>query len=189
MLFKDVSEVHNLSVRLGDPTLFDRVVKGAIDDASRRHQASSSSSPTKGYGDDDEALRVINARDFPTTVRPRSCVVSGIVPERHITTLYGSGGSTKSILVMSLLLAAARGDQEWLGLPMDGKQYRSLFIDFELDLESQAARAWQLTRGSGYTDLPNGFNYISAGGKDPKEVFEYLFDYCKKNAIQLLAID
>src|SRR4051794_13996237 len=98
MLFKDVSEVHNLGVKLNDPTLFDRVVKGAINDALHRHKAPPSSSDTKGGSDDGGALRVINAKDFPKDIRPRECVVSGIVPERHITTLYGSGGSTKSIL-------------------------------------------------------------------------------------------
>src|SRR5215207_3964713 len=189
MLFKDVSEVHNLSVKLEEPTLFDRVVKGAIKDALERHRASSSSSTTKGGSDDDEALRVINSKDFPTTVRPRECVISGIVPEKHVTSLYGSGGSTKSILAMSLLLAVSRGDREWLGLPMSGKKYRSLFVDFELDLESQAARTWQLAKGSGDTHLPANFNYISAGGRDPKEVFEFLFNYCKEHSIKLLAVD
>ena len=85
MLFKDVSEVHNLSVELGKPKLFDRVVKGAINEALKRHRASSSSSsPKGGSGGDEAGLRVINSKDFPRTVQPRACVVDGLVPERHI---------------------------------------------------------------------------------------------------------
>ena len=140
MLFKDVSEVHNLAVKLDDPTLFDRIVKGAINDALERHTVPPSLSTPIGDGDGGGALRVINAKDFPKDIKPRECVVSGIVPEKHITTLYGSGGSTKSILGMSLAMAAARGDVVWLDLPMSGKSHRSLFVDFELDLEAQAAR-------------------------------------------------
>src|SRR5215212_8373487 len=178
MLFKDVSEVHNLAVKLDDPSLFDRIVKGAINDALKRHQAPPPSPSPIGVDGDGGALRVVNAKDFPRDIKPRECVVSGIVPEKHITTLYGSGGSTKSILGMSLAMAAARGDAVWLDLLMSGKIYRSLFVDFELDLEAQAARAWQLAKGAGYDELPANFNYVAAGGKDPKEVFEFLFDYC-----------
>jgi AAA domain-containing protein len=140
MLFKDVSEVHNLAVKLNDPTLFDKVVKGAINGALKRHKAPPPSLPPIGVDGDGGALRIINAKDFPKDIKPRECVVSGIVPEKHITTLYGSGGSTKSILGMSLAMAAARGDVVWLELLMSGKSYRALFVDFELDLEAQAAR-------------------------------------------------
>ena len=83
-----------------------------------------------------------------------------------------------------MAMAAARGDVVWLDLFMSGKSYRSLFVDFELDLEAQAARAWQLSKGAGHDELPANFNYIAAGGKDPKEVFEFLFDYCKNYAVK-----
>src|SRR5215217_8322553 len=189
MLFKDVSEVHNLAVKLNEPTLFDKVVKGAINDALKRHKAPPSPSIPIGDGDGGGALRVINAKEFPQDIKPRECIVSGIVPEKHITTLYGSGGSTKSILGMSLAMAAARGDAVWLELLMSGKSYRSVFVDFELDLEAQAARAWQLAKGAGHAELPANFNYIAAGGKNPKEVFEFLFEYCKNYAIKLLIVD
>ncbi len=191
MLFKDVSEVHNLSVELGKPELFDRVVKGAINEALKRHRASSPSSfPKGGSGGDEAGLRVINSKDFPRTVQPRACVVDGLVPERHITTVYGAGGSTKSILGMSLAMAAARGDASWLGLNMSGKSYRSIYVDFELDLEEQSKRTLELSRGSGHAEnLPANFNYISGGGKDPAEVFNYLFDYCKEYKVELLIVD
>src|SRR5215212_11626726 len=88
-------------------------------------QAPPSSSPSKGGSGDGGALRVVNAKDFPTEITPRECVVSGIIPEKHITTIYGSGGSTKSILGMSLSIGAARGDATWLDLVTSGKTYTS----------------------------------------------------------------
>src|SRR5918995_1560249 len=147
-----------------------------------------SSSPKRG-SEVDVPLRVIPARQFPKVIKQRECVVAGIVPERHVTTFYGTGGSTKSILVLSLLLAAARGDKEWLGLSTSGRKYNCLFVDFELDLESQAERALKLIYGSGHKELPDGFNYVDAGGKNPPAVFEFLYGYCKDNSVDLMVID
>jgi len=150
---------------------------------------SSSSSPYIGDGDSDDALQVVNARQFPTQIKPRVCVVGGLVPERHVTTLYGAGGTTKSILALSLLLAAARGDSVWLGLAMRGKRYKCLYVDFELDLEAQAERALKLIKGSGYAQLPDNFNYLAAGGNRPEDVLEFVYRYTQETSVNLLAID
>ena len=186
MTFKDVGELHSAAVKSGQPEMFMSVLNAA---AWAAKQAPPPSSPSKGGSGDGGALRVVNAKDFPTEIKPRECVVAGIIPEKHITTIYGSGGSTKSILGMSLSIGAARGDATWLDLFMSGKTYTSIFVDFELDLEAQASRAHQLAKGAGYNDLPKNFNYLAAGGQNPKEVFDYLFNYCKNHAVNLLVID
>ena len=186
MTFKDVGELHSAAVKSGQPEMFMSVLNAA---AWAAKQAPPPSSPSKGGSCDGGALRVVNAKDFPTEIKPRECVVAGIIPEKHITTIYGSGGSTKSILGMSLSIGAARGDATWLDLFMSGKTYTSIFVDFELDLEAQASRAHQLAKGAGYNDLPKNFNYLAAGGQNPKEVFDYLYNYCKNRAVNLLVID
>lgn len=150
--------------------------------------SSLSSPPYIGDDSDDTALKVINAKDFPEETDPTPCVVDKIVPEHHITSFYGAAGTTKSILILSLLLAAARGDRTWLGLPMGG-EYKCLFIDFELDLEAQARRTRQLVYGVGESELPENFNYLAAAGKDPREVFTHAYGFCKDHKIRLIAID
>jgi DNA polymerase-1 len=141
-----------------------------------------------GGDSDDVGLRMVNSKDFPKGVSPRPCVVDMLVPEKAVTSIYGTSGVVKSTLVLDLLLCASRGDATWLGRRLGGT-YKSVFVDFELDLEEQAKRSRQLCWGRGYEELPENMNYIGGRGRTPASVFNLAYDRCKEEEITLVAID
>ena len=65
MTFKDVSELHSAALKSGQPEMFISVLNAATFAAK---QAPPSSSPSKGGSGDGGALRVVNAKDFPTEI-------------------------------------------------------------------------------------------------------------------------
>ena len=70
---------------------------------------------------------------------PRKYVVEGVVPKGHTTTIFGDGGSAKSVLVLSAATAIAGGAERWTGRRVQNS-------DFELDAGEQHRRAYQVAR-------------------------------------------
>src|SRR5918998_4072579 len=46
---------------------------------------------------------------------PREHTVEGLVPKGHMTSLFGDGGSAKSVLALSAGTAISGGAERWLG--------------------------------------------------------------------------
>lgn len=153
------------------------------------------SSPSPSYrgndGDDTDVtppLEVKRFRDLPKFSGPRPFVVAGLIPERFPTTIYGDGGSAKSLLALSLIQAVARGASGWFGHAID-RARACLYVDFELDEEEQSRRALQLARGEGYEDSPDNVYYLCAAGHPTGEVLRSALAACQERGIEVVALD
>jgi AAA domain len=71
---------------------------------------------------------------------PREYLVESLVPKDHSTTMFGDGGSAKSILALSAGTAIAGGADTWMGRNVQNCPV--LLGDFELDADEQRRRAY-----------------------------------------------
>ena len=149
------------------------------------------SSPSLAHRDDDAkdfALVVKRFRDLPKFTGPRPYVVADRLPARFPATIYGDGGSAKSVLALSMLQALARGAENWLGHKIE-RRMTSLYVDFELDEEEQSRRALQLARGEGYEDSPDDLYYLCAAGRSTREVLHAALGACEDYEVEVVALD
>lgn len=154
--------------------------------------SSSSSSAYRGNDDDDDEggrgrLEVKRFSGLPKPDGPRQFRVGGLVPERFVTTIYGEGGSSKSVLALSIALGCARGDKSWLGFELEPGA--ALYVDWELDEEEQGRRARQLARADGDGEPPENLYYLSAVGHRTGEVVSASLAACEAHGIGLVVLD
>ncbi len=118
---------------------------------------------------------------------PREFVVEDLVPRHHATTLYGWGGTAKSLLAMLLALKVAGGSGEFFGrtISVHGP---TLYIDFELDADEQQRRVIQLAEGM-KMDVPEDFKYVSALGFKTHDAVEFALSVCKENKVVMAVLD
>ena len=119
--------------------------------------------------------------------KARRYVVQGLIPEGHSAVIYGEGGSAKSFLALSAGMSVARGDSEWLDNRV--RQVPVLYVDFELDVEEQVRRAYQLARGLGLEKPPDDLFYLPALGCSSSEVFDAAFEACREYGAKLMVVD
>lgn len=164
-------------------------IDAAIDGLTEMYCASSLASPYREDADDDAttSLAVKSFRKLPKPDKPREFCVEGIIPERFVTTLYGDGGTGKSIIALSIALACARGDESWLGLRL--KPCPALYVDWELDEEEQGRRVRQLASALGDDEPPEKLYYLCAAGHTTRVVLSTTLAACKKQGIGLVIID
>ena len=164
-------------------------IEAATKGLTETYRASSSSPSYRGDGGDEgkATLAVKSFRSIPKQHKPREFRVEGLVPERFVTTLYGDGGTAKSLIALSIGMACARGDEAWLGLRL--KPCPVLYVDWELDEEEQGRRARQLARALGDDELPNDLYYLSGLGHPSQAVLPIALDACKKHDVGLVVID
>lgn len=92
---------------------------------------------------------------------PRRNVLEGLVPDGAVTILYGDGGLGKSYLALCIATCVC------LGRPIFGRQVEKrsvLFIDTEMDGEEFRRRAYQVARGIGLSEPPEGLYYWHLAG-------------------------
>jgi DNA-binding transcriptional ArsR family regulator len=122
----------------------------------------------------------------PSDERP--VIVEGVFPQRYPSILFGDGGTAKSMLAASLLLDVSRGAEQWLGHEI--KQHGPVvYLDFELDLEEQARRVYQLAEGVGLDAPPKGFYYLSGEDDPPGAVLEDTLALAKAAEAKLVLLD
>lgn len=118
---------------------------------------------------------------------PREWLVEGLFPMKYPTTVYGSGGVSKSFLMLSLAMAIAGDEKQWMGFPItNGPVY---YLDFELEVEEQARRAYEVAVGMGFDKPPEDLLYQSAAGMKMVEAFRTALHWCQKYAVKLLVVD
>lgn len=127
---------------------------------------SSSSLPHKDSDDDGDgatpvrSLRLTSLASIPRPPNERPMIVEGMFPQRFPAILYGDGGTAKSLLAASLLMDVSRGAESWMGHQI--RQHGPvIYLDFELDLEEQSRRVYQLAEGAGLDKPPEAFYYLS----------------------------
>jgi hypothetical protein len=118
---------------------------------------------------------------------PRQWLVEGLIPMKYPTTLYGSGGVSKSFLALSLSTAVAAEEEQWLGF--DIRSGPVLYLDFELEVEEQTRRAYEVAAGVGMEGPPEDLLYYSASGKRMVESFEVALKTCQEREVKLLVVD
>ncbi len=118
---------------------------------------------------------------------PREFVVEDLVPRHHATTLYGWGGTAKSLLAMLLALDIAGGREEFFGrkISVHGP---TIYIDFELDADEQHRRATQLACGLSMA-VPEDFKYVCALGFKTHDAVEFALSMCEEHKTVLVVLD
>ena len=118
---------------------------------------------------------------------PREYAIEDIVPKVHTTTIFGDGGSAKSILALSAGTAVAGGADRWMGYKVENCPV--LYGDFELDVDEQRRRAYQVARGVHLKKPPHDLLYVSGLGRPAGEVLMGCLDVCVTEGIGLFIID
>jgi hypothetical protein len=119
--------------------------------------------------------------------KPREFVVSDLIPRHHPTTLYGWGGTAKSLLAALLSLSVASGREKFFGhhINVHGPV---LYLDFELDADEQHRRALQLACGM-KMKIPETFKYASALGFRTHDAVHSALTHCEEHAIVVVVLD
>lgn len=118
---------------------------------------------------------------------PRQWVVDRLIPARYPTTLYGTGGVSKSYIALTLATAVAAGHSHWMGFSI--KNGPVLYLDFELEVQEQTRRAYQVAEGMGLGKPPKDLLYLSAGEMRMVSAFKTALHWCKKYGVVLIVID
>ena len=163
--------------------------------AEQLHNLPSSSSRTivDSDGDDGGSVSVglLQLTSFANVPRPpdeRPVVVEGMIPRRFPSILFGDGGTAKSLIAGSLLLDVARGADSWMGHRI--RQHGpAIYLDFELDLEEQARRIYQLAEGAGLEKPPEDFYYLAGADYPPGKVLERTLHLAKERRAVIVLLD
>jgi len=118
---------------------------------------------------------------------PREYLVEELLPKGHAVTLFGDGGSAKSILALSLGTAIAGEAERWMNRTVH--TCPALYVDFELDADEQRRRAYQIARGFLLDKPPHDLLYVSGLGRTAGEVLKGCLKVCANEGIGLLIID
>jgi hypothetical protein len=118
---------------------------------------------------------------------PREHLVEGLGPKGHTTTLFGDGGSAKSVLALSAGTAIAGGAEKWLGRAVQNCPV--LYVDFELDADEQRRRAYQVARGAFLEKPPHDLLYVSGLGQPAGEILAGCLDVCDIEGVGLVVVD
>jgi len=118
---------------------------------------------------------------------PREFIVRDLLPRHHATTLYGWGGTAKSLLAALLSLSVAGGREKFFGrdIAVHGPV---LYIDFELDADEQQRRVIQLAEGM-KMEVPEDLLYVSTLGVRTHEAVEYALAMCEEHKAVMAVID
>jgi hypothetical protein len=118
---------------------------------------------------------------------PREYTVENLFPKDHTTSLFGDGGSAKSILALSAATAVAGGADKWLGREVFNCPV--LYADFELDADEQRRRAYQVARGVYLDRPPHDLLYVSGLGRLVGEVLAGCLEVCDREGVGLMVLD
>src|SRR5918995_1738910 len=119
-----------------------------------------------------------NAREF---------IVPELIPRHHPTTLYGWGGTAKSLIALLLSMSVAGGKEEFFGRKI-AVHGLVIYIDFELDADEQHRRVIQLAAGM-KTEVPEDLLYVSTLGVRTHEAVEFALSACEEHRVVMVVLD
>jgi len=117
---------------------------------------------------------------------PREYLVEELAPKNHTMTMFGDGGSAKSILALSLGTALAGGAGKWMGRKVQNCPV--LYGDFELDADEQRRRAYQVARGVHLDKPPHDLLYVSGLGLPAGEMLMRCLEACVNEGVELFIL-
>jgi DNA-binding transcriptional ArsR family regulator len=131
-------------------------------------------------------LSLVRFASRPSPVS-REFIVSNLIPRHHPTTLYGWGGTAKSLLAALLGLSVAGSKEEFFGhaVTVHGPV---LYLDFELDADEQHRRVMQLAAGM-KMEVPEDFLYVSTLGFRTHEAVEFALSVCDEHGVIMVVLD
>ncbi len=138
--------------------------------------------PPEGSAKPDEGvidLSTYKAQDAPP------CVIKDLVPKNLVTVLYGDGGEGKSYL--SLMWAHYLAIGKNIG-GLKVTQSRTLYVDWELNVDEHKRRADKISNGLGLSGVPEGVFYRKINGPILKHTQAIKSDIETHN-IQLVIVD
>jgi hypothetical protein len=123
-------------------------------------------------------------RDTPTA---REFIVPDLIPRHHPTTLYGWGGTAKSLIALLLSMSVAGGREKFFGrdIAVHGPV---MYIDFELDADEQHRRVMQLAAGM-KTEVPDSLLYVSTLGYRTHDAIEFSLSVCEEHKAVMVVLD
>ncbi len=132
------------------------------------------------------ALKLVrfSGRPAPPT---REFIVDGLIPRHHPTTLFGWGGTAKSLIAVLLAMSVAGGREKFFGhdIAVHGPV---MYIDFELDADEQHRRVMQLAAGMNM-EVPEGLLYVSTLGARTHEAVDFALSTCEEHKAVLAVLD
>ena len=121
------------------------------------------------------------------TPKAREFVIPDLIPRYHPTTLYGWGGTAKSLLAALLAMCVAGGRKTFFDreITVHGP---ALYLDFELDADEQHRRVTQLAAGLGIK-VPQDLLYVSAIGVRTHEAISFALKACEEHGAVFAVLD
>jgi DNA-binding transcriptional ArsR family regulator len=137
----------------------------------------------------DEARPKLSLVRFAEREAPpaREFIVPDLIPRYHPTTLYGLGGTAKSLIAALLSMNVAGGREKFFGrdIAVHGPV---MYLDFELDADEQHRRVMQLATGM-KMKIPEGFLYVSTLGVRTHEAVEFALSVCEEHKAVMVVLD
>jgi DNA-binding transcriptional ArsR family regulator len=140
----------------------------------------------KSAGDEQPSLRLVRfaGRSAPAA---REFVIPDLLPRYHPTTLYGWGGTAKSLIAVLLAMSVAGGRERFFDRDV-AVHGPVLYVDFELDADEQHRRVAQLAAGLG-TEVPEDLLYVSALGVRTHEAISFALSVCEEHGAVMAVLD
>ncbi len=135
-----------------------------------------------------KTLRLTSFASVPRPSNERPMVIERMIPQGFPTLLYGEGATAKSLLAASASLDIARGTETWMGFEIH-LHGPTILLDFELDLQEQARRIYQLAEGVGLNKPPDDFYYLSGADYPPGAVLDHTLQLAKEVGAILVVLD
>src|SRR5215208_955449 len=158
----------------------------AVKDASGLADLPYIGKSTKSTSDEPPALKLVRFAGRPAP-KAREFVIPDLIPRYHPTTLYGWGGTAKSLIAVLLAMSVAGGSKKFFDrdVTVNGPV---LYVDFELDADEQHRRVTQLAAGLGI-EVPEDLLYVSALGVRTHEAIAFALDVCEEHGAVLAVLD
>ena len=141
---------------------------------------------TKATREDVPTLSLVRFAGRPAP-EPREFIVPDLIPRHYPTTLYGWGGTAKSLIALLLSMSVAGGREKFFGRDV-AVHGPALYIDFELDADEQHRRVMQLAEGM-KMDVPEDLLYVSALGVRTHDAVEFALSMCEEHKVVLAVLD
>jgi DNA-binding transcriptional ArsR family regulator len=144
------------------------------------------SSDTSDTSEDRPKLSLVLFAHRPAPAA-REFIVPDLIPRHHPTTLYGWGGTAKS-LIAALLAMSVAGRRDTFFDRAVSVHGPALYIDFELDADEQHRRVTQLAEGMNMA-VPDDLLYVSVLGFRTREAIEFALKVCEEHEVVLVVLD